>query len=208
MQVFQNKISNTTLDIFRKHHEMFANDEALNEKHYGAGEVKTLIKKGTLAYEEIIKICNNHFSEDVRMYAAYQRQVAPTELHVDSNDDDDSPSHTICIPMHTDPRIGSVIFKEKFHTNEDFRSFLQDFPYESRKKLTNISERYDLGHTAYNYKNNDRLADFLQLDGAFEYKLGDYMLFEADQLHSSIDFRSYPEYEYKDLVQIHITVKK
>jgi hypothetical protein len=34
------------------------------------------------------------------------------------------------------------------------------------------------------------------------------MLFEADQLHSSIDFRSYPEYEYKDLVQIHITVKK
>ena len=29
---------------------MFANDEALNEKHYGAGEVKTLIKKGTLAY--------------------------------------------------------------------------------------------------------------------------------------------------------------
>ena len=131
MQVFQNKISNTTLDIFRKHHEMFANDEALNEKHYGAGEVKTLIKKGTLAYEEIIKICNNHFSEDVRMYAAYQRQVAPTELHVDSNDDDDSPSHTICIPMHTDPRIGSVIFKVSSKTfltrvGKNYPTYLKD----------------------------------------------------------------------------------
>ena len=38
MQVFQNKISNTTLDIFRKHHEMFANDEALNEKHTKNGK--------------------------------------------------------------------------------------------------------------------------------------------------------------------------
>ena len=205
MQVFSNKISETTLDIFRKHHEMFANDKKLNDINSHNIDIRTLMEPGTSAFEEVRKICNNHFSPDATLYANYQRQTNPTEMHVDEwGAYRTEPTHTIIIPLHTDPRLGVVIFKEIFNTNQDFIKFLQNYPYETKTKSSNISEQYALQHTPTNFRNGDYLVDFMELDGVFQYNLGDYVLFDTNQVHVSIDFKGYPEYKVKNLVQIHI----
>ena len=62
-----------------------------------------------------------------------------------------------------------------------------------------------IDHTPHNYKNPDQyLIDYMDLDGIFEYKLGDYVLFDTNQAHASSNFTTLKEYEHKDLVQIHI----
>ena len=207
MQVFHNKIAKNTLDIFREHYAKHSDDPNLNEDFYLGGEIKTLMLPESSAGKEIRKICNNHFSQDAVIYANYQRQSNPTKLHVDSNGEKDETTHTIIIPMHTDLRIGAVIFKERFGSDQDFKRFLEHFRYEKKEKLSNISEKYDLEHTAHHWKTGDKLVDFLELDGAFEYTVGDYVLFESNQLHTSINFKGYPEYKFKDIVQIHIADK-
>tara|TARA_B110000285_G_scaffold169368_1_gene189490 strand:- start:499 stop:1191 length:693 start_codon:yes stop_codon:yes gene_type:complete len=204
MQVLKNKISEETLDIFRQHYDKYSNTEMMDVNLHGI-DTRTNITEGHTAFDEIRKITNTHFPSDAYLYANYQRQTNPTFMHVDEwGRDRKQPTHTIIIPMHQDKRLGVAIFKEMFNSNADFKDFLMNFPYDEKQKLTNVSERYKLGHTPTNYKNGDFLVDFLELEGVFEYNLGDYVLFDTNKLHVSTDFRPFSEYKFKDLVQIHI----
>jgi hypothetical protein len=82
---------------------------------------------------------------------------------------------------------------------------IQTFAYDTSVKKSNVSQQITLDHTPFNYKKeNDYLVDYLELDGILKYKIGDYVLFDTNQLHCSSNFKVYEEYEYKDLVQIHI----
>ena len=65
---------------------------------------------------------------------------------MDSNGEKDETTHTIIIPMHTDVRIGAVIFKERFSSDEDFKNFLEHFRYEKKEKLTKKERLFDLFH--------------------------------------------------------------
>jgi len=130
----------------------------------------------------------------------------PTFMHVDEYGAfREEETWTIIIPMHTDHRLSVVIFKKMFNNNEELKEFVVNFPYESSIKCNNISKEIPLQHTPYNWKKpEDYLADYLELDGVLHYNLGDYVLFDTNQLHVSSNFKIYTEYKHKDLVQIHI----
>ena len=208
MQIFYDALSPTTIDVFRKHYDQYKDNVDVNHITSHGIDIRTLIRSGTEAHVEIKKLCQKHFpdTEDDQIYANYQRQATPTFMHVDEyGKNRKEKTWTIIIPMHTDERLSVVLFKEIFNCNEDLKELVQNFPYDTSVKKSNVSQQVPIDHTPFNYKKeNDYLADYMELDGIFKYKLGDYVLFDTNQLHCSSNFKLYKEYEYKDLVQIHI----
>jgi hypothetical protein len=158
----------------------------------------------------IENIVSKHFKiDEVTYWSAYQRQENPHNLHIDELDPE-HPSWTIVIPVITDPRLKVVIFKESFTNNEKWSAFYEKcnkmirlFPKFSKKNNTSISE--DLEHTIDN--NGIYVTDYLTLDTIFEYKLGSYVLFDANQVHVSSNWKKYTEYSNKELLQIHVIEK-
>ena len=208
MQIFHNALSPTTIDIFRKHYESKKDDVTVNHINSHDIDVRTMIKPGTEAHIEVKKLCQKHFpdTQDDQIYANYQRQSNPTFMHVDEwGINRKQKTWTIIIPMHTDERLSVVLFKEMFNCNEDLKEMVQTFPYDTSVKKSDVSQQVPIDHTPFNYKKeDDYLADYMDLDGIFKYKIGDYVLFDTNQLHCSSNFKVYKEYEHKDLVQIHI----
>ena len=208
MQIFQDALSPTTIDVFRKHYADNKDDDSINQINSHEIDIRTMMLPGTEAFAEVRKLCLKHFpdTEDNQIYANYQRQTKPTFMHVDEyGKNRKQKTWTIIIPMHTDERLGVVLFKEMFNGNEDLQEMIQTFDYDSSVKKSSVSQQITLDHTPFNYKKeNDYLVDYLELDGILKYKIGDYVLFDTNQLHCSSNFKVYEEYEYKDLVQIHI----
>jgi hypothetical protein len=208
MQIFHDALSPTTIDVFRKHYD--ENKDNININHINSHgiDTRTVMLPGSEAFAEVKKLCLKHFpgTEDEQIYANYQRQTKPTFMHVDEyGKDRKQKTWTIIIPMHTDERLGVVLFKEIFNSNEDLKKMVQTFPYDASVKKSNVSQQVTIDHTPFNYKKEDEyLADYLELDGIFKYKIGDYILFDTNQLHCSTNFKVYKEYQHKDLVQIHI----
>jgi hypothetical protein len=208
MEIFRGSISKNTIDVFRQHHQKYSADKSKNYVNQAGIDIRTLIQEGTDAFDEVKKICLKHFPlvENREIYANYQRQSKPTFMHVDEfGADRTEKTWTIIIPMHTDDRLNVVLLKNYFNTNEDLKKFVINFDYDNAVKKNNASTQVTIDHTPHNYKNPDQyLIDYMDLDGIFEYKLGDYVLFDTNQAHASSNFTTLKEYEHKDLVQIHI----
>ena len=158
----------------------------------------------------IEKIVSRHFNiNEVDYWSAYQRQENPHKLHIDELHPE-HPSWTIVIPVISDPRLKVIVFNESFTNNEKWSAFhtkcikmIKLFPKFSKKNNTSLTE--DLEHT----KDNDGIyiTDYLNLDTIFEYKLGSYVLFDANQVHVSSNWKKYTEYSNKELLQIHVIEK-
>ena len=208
MEIFRGSISKNTIDVFRQHHQKYSADKSKNYVNQAGIDIRTLIQEGTDAFDEVKKICLKHFPlvENREIYANYQRQSKPTFMHADEfGADRTEKTWTIIIPMHTDDRLNVVLLKNYFNTNEDLKKFVINFDYDNAVKKNNASTQVTIDHTPHNYKNPDQyLIDYMDLDGIFEYKLGDYVLFDTNQAHASSNFTTLKEYEHKDLVQIHI----
>ena len=208
MEIFRGSISKNTIDVFRQHHQKYSADKSKNYVNQAGIDIRTLIQEGTDAFDEVKKICLKHFPlvENREIYANYQRQSKPTFMHVDEfGADRTEKTWTIIIPMHTDDRLNVVLLKNYFNTNEDLKKFVINFDYDNAVKKNNASTQVTIDHTPHNYKNPDQyLIDYMDLDGIFEYKLGDYVLFDTNQAHASSNFTTLKENEHKDLVQIHI----
>jgi hypothetical protein len=208
MKVFSQQLSEETLKAFKDHHEKYHKDPRVNDINLHEIDIRTRIFPHHDAWKYVKEICLRHFPKapDEEIYANYQRQSMPTFMHVDDYGAfREEETWTIIIPMHTDHRLSVVIFKKKFNDNKELQDFVRNFPYENLTKCNNITKKIHLQHTPYNWKKpEDYLADYLELDGVFHYNLGDYVLFDTSNLHVSSNFKIYPEYKHKDLVQIHI----
>ena len=208
MKIYKNKITDETLQIFRNHYERYKGIKKLNDINSHDIDIRTRIWPEHEAWKEIKKICIEHFPDvkDKEIYANYQRQSKPTFMHVDEYGAfRENPTWTIIIPMHDDPRLSVVIWKKIFNNNDELKNFIMNFPYDTSKKLNNVSEQVALQHTPFNYKQpNEFLSDYVDLDGVFNYRLGDYVFFDTNQLHVTSNFSLLNEYKHKDLVQIHI----
>ena len=208
MKIYHDAISPATIEIFRRHYDENKNNNKTHLKNSHDIDTRTMIYSGTEAFAEVKKLCQKHFPDpqNNQIYANYQRQSSPTFMHIDEyGKNRKQETLTIIIPMHTDDRLSVVLFKEMLNCNEDLHEMIKSFPYETSVKKSNVSEQVPIDHTPFNYKKeNDYLADYLELDGIFKYKIGDYVLFDTSQIHCSSNFKIYKEYEHKDLVQIHI----
>ena len=145
MQIFQDALSPTTIDVFRKHYADNKDDDSINQINSHEIDIRTMMLPGTEAFAEVRKLCLKHFpdTEDNQIYANYQRQTKPTFMHVDEyGKNRKQKTWTIIIPMHTDERLGVVLFKEMFNGNEDLQEMIQTFEAVSKVKLNyEITER-------------------------------------------------------------------
>lgn len=207
METFTNALSRDTIDTFKQYFNDFKDEKSLNDVNQFGIDVRTIIRSGSSAFEKIKEIVKRHMPDvdEDTIYANYQRQVKPTFMHVDEyGTDREQKTWTIIIPMHDDPRLRVVLFKNFFNTNNDLKEFIQNFDYENSERISEVSKQVPLSHTPNNWKNTDQmLVDYMDLAGVFEYKLGDYVLFDTNVAHVSSDFTMYPEYKFKDLVQMH-----
>jgi hypothetical protein len=157
------------------------------------------------AYIQIRNILNNHFDSSVYFWADYQRQYFPQNMHIDDyGKDRKHPTYTIVIPLVDDSRLKTIVWKDMFPSNKEWNEYVMTWKKEEHTKKNNISELVDLEHNFYK-EYGEYIGEYMDIDAVFEYHVGDYVLFDTNQIHSSSTWVRYKEYEYKDLVQIHIT---
>lgn len=162
-------------------------------------------------YANMKNIVQRHFKGEFKFWTAYQKQTNPHRLHIDDyGKDRKNPTYTIVMPMFTDPRVKTYVFQDIFADNVAWQQHTATWCKMVRMKMkmnqpkSNISETEDLEHTV-DPNVNAYIADYLELDGIFHYERGSYVLFDSNQVHASSNWRKYPEYQSKEILQIHIT---
>lgn len=129
----------------------------------------------------------------------FSRSVYPIGIHTDT-DEKNLKGHTIMIPLTSDERIKTLVWKETALTqkglNEIFQRFQTDL--KSFQPQPRISNKFDLRNC---WMGRPSIVDFLQLDGVAEWRAGAIFKFARQQLHASNNYREFVE--FKDYVLIH-----
>jgi hypothetical protein len=129
----------------------------------------------------------------------FSRSVYPVGIHTDT-DERDHKGHTIMIPLTSDPRIKTLVWREtaiaQLGLNKIFHRFQTDL--KSFEPQPRISNKFDLRNC---WLGRPSIVDFLQLDGVAEWRSGSIFKFERQQLHASNNYREFVE--FKDYVLIH-----
>jgi len=129
----------------------------------------------------------------------FSRSVYPVGIHTDT-DENDHQGHTIMIPLTSDPRIKTVVWRETAVAQSGLNAIFQRFQTDlkSFQPQPRISNKFDLRNC---WMGRPSIVDFLQLDGVAEWRTGSIFKFERQQLHASNNYREFVE--FKDYVLIH-----
>lgn len=168
---------------------------------------RLLIIKGTKSYDIIRRIVDQIWpGENQPFWANFQRQSICHMMHVDEyGKDRTNPTWTIILALDTEPLWKAVIFKEMFNCGDELVDYLRNRLDFSQPPRGDYSEAYDLQHMD-NWQNgrNFNFCNWFELDGVFEYRAGDGVLFDTNQAHTTNNWVRYPQFQYRELVQIHI----
>lgn len=155
--------------------------------------------------DQVIKDFPNYIS----MWSALQQQTNPHSIHIDDygNDFPNCNRYTYIIALDTVPEFKTIVWKDTAWDNDDLYILVRTWgeTIEDTVKKSNISEIEDLEHT-FDENQQKYLCDYLDLDGIFQYHAGDACLFDATQLHCTSNWRKYPQYQSRQLLQIHVLV--
>ena len=203
MIVGENKVTQSMVKCWREY--WTHNQKSLHTLGNNIAE-RIIIKKG-LALEYITNIIKEHFPNYKMDFAGMQRQSDAHELHMDETGTDRKfMTYTLLIPLEDDKRIKTIIYDSFANTNEDIRNRMMEFG-EIEQKLSFKSNlgAQELSHTAKHYKTGQYYADTLELHGVFEYKLGNYVIFDTNLVHSSNNWTALSEWQgkYKEIIQVH-----
>jgi hypothetical protein len=129
----------------------------------------------------------------------FSRSVYPVGIHTDT-DEKNHTGHTIMIPLTSDARIKTLVWKESARGQPGLDSIFQRFQNDikSFKPHPRISKQLDLKNC---WLGHPSIVDFLELDGIAEWQTGSIFKFERQQLHASNNYRAFAE--FKDYVLIH-----
>lgn len=129
----------------------------------------------------------------------FSRSVYPVGIHTDT-DEKNHTGHTIMIPLTSDARIKTLVWKETTRAQSGLDSIFQRFQNDikSFKPQPRISKQLNLKNCWLGYPS---IVDFLELDGIAEWQTGSIFKFERQQLHASNNYRAFAE--FKDYVLIH-----
>jgi hypothetical protein len=158
---------------------------------------------------EIIRnlVFQNFDSEKVKgIYCAYQQQDLPHNLHIDDyGKNSEYYRYTYIIALDSIPEFKAIIFKEEDNDNDIFSNRIQDWGRIKKilSKKNELSQTQDIDHTI-DQNQLAYLAEYLTLDGVFEYQAGSAVLFKATQIHCSSDWIKYKKFKHRHLLQIHV----
>jgi hypothetical protein len=170
-------------------------------------DIRCDIKQTTPEFQIIKSIVAKDFPNPIRMWSAYQRQSRPHNIHIDDYGiEQEYAAYTYIIALDTVPEFKAIVWKEKSASNKEFHKYIADWGQNRKEKISNISEVEDLEHTR-DENQNDYMCDYLTLDGIYTYKAGNGCLFNARQMHCTNNWLKYKQFQYRELLQIHVITK-
>lgn len=129
----------------------------------------------------------------------FSRSVYPIGIHTDTNEKNRK-GHTIIIPLTSDERIKTLVWRETAITQAELNEIFQRFQtnIKSFRPQPRISRKLDLRNC---WLGTPTIVDFLELDGMASWRAGTIFKFERQQLHASNNYREFVD--FKDYVLIH-----
>lgn len=165
------------------------------------------IEKTSPQFKIVQRIVGKNFARPIKIWAAYQRQSLPHNIHIDDYESEktDYFRYTYILAMDTVPEFKAIIWKETCWDNNKLHEFVEHWGRTRRfkKPVSDISATQDLEHT-YDANQQDYMADYLTLDGIYTYRTGTACLFNATQLHCTSNWVKYNKFDYRELLQIHV----
>jgi hypothetical protein len=144
--------------------------------------------------------------ENLYFYMAYQRQYFPHAQHVDAIGPDGDPTHAYTAVIPLDENVNGIfktlVWDKDCWTYEEFNDFRWDFIDNEQKypKIGNVTELYDVDHC----ETGRNLADYIPLEGVYEYQLGTAGIFKRTHVHASSNWHKYKLFDHKDIIILHI----
>ena len=128
----------------------------------------------------------------------FSRSFYPVGIHVDVQKNEKG--HTLMIPLTSDTRIKTIVWKETATGQQDLNSIFHRFQTDinSFQPQPKISDQLDLRNC---WLGRPPIVDFLELDGIAEWQAGSIFKFDRRQLHASNNYTAFAE--FKDYVLIH-----
>jgi hypothetical protein len=128
----------------------------------------------------------------------FSRSFYPVGIHVDVNKNEKG--HTLMIPLTSDTRIKTLVWKETATGQQDLNSIFHRFQTDinSFQPQPKISEQLDLRNC---WLGRPPIVDFLELDGMAEWQAGSIFKFDRRQLHASNNYKAFVD--FKDYILIH-----
>jgi len=218
MKLLENIISADDIAVFKQYWEdynhlhyinSYPTDNNPHKQISPFTDQRLLIVENTPAWDICRRVVDSVAEEGPGqpIWCNYQRQAIPHKLHVDEYGKNRlNPTWTIIMSMDTVPEFKAVIFKEQFNESDDLDAAMREHDYTlPEKNNTSVTDDMDHMDLVFNGKNYN-FCNWLTLDGVFSYRAGNGALFDTNQAHSTSNWRKYPEFTYRDLVQIHYGV--
>ena len=151
-------------------------------------------------------LIHNTFPTNYKWWSALQEQSNPHDIHIDKNSDTPNLNiFTYVISLDTVPEFKTIVWKDLTSDSDKYGATWSRLSSRIKKK-SDISKLQDLEHTTQ--FEGRFMCDYLELDGIFQYESGSAALFNGEQLHCTSNWRKYPKFDKKQLLQIHVYVDK
>lgn len=156
----------------------------------------------------VTDLVQRYFLDWNNIWSAYQIQINPHNIHIDEYGKDVWPEKqcwTFILAFDTIPEFRTIIWQEQFRDGADLAQWIEHTwaPHRADMPRTNVSACQDLEHT-YDHNNQDYFCDYLTLEGVFQYDRGQAVLFDGHKLHCTNNWRKYPQFDHRELLQIHV----
>jgi hypothetical protein len=212
MLILNNVISDSEIIDFKQYF-----DDNFSEKYINwtvndqTIDHRLLIDENSPQFEIIRRIVSKNFVNSTSMWAAYQRQSRPHNIHIDDYGAKltDQFRYTYILAMDSVPEFKAIVWKETCWDNDKLHEFVTKWGRlkKFKKPTSNISEIEDLEHT-YDANQEAYMADYLTLDKIYTYQTGTACLFDATQLHCTSNWIKYNKFPHRELLQIHVTTSE
>jgi len=189
-----NQSLNKKYDLFKSQSELLNSRIDLSNKDECFAIVDRLVKNNfPIPYEE--------------PYGGYQLQYKPLNLHMDEpNGNEHLYRYTMVIALDDLPQSKTIVFKEKFEKTSLYFNWLASNDLykliKTKQRKNNISELENISHT-YDERIRDYVANYLTLDGIFEYSAGSAVIFNSNQIHCTNNWVELIGRDVKEVLQIH-----
>jgi len=206
MKIYNNLLSKDECEAFKSFWQKNKDSSYVNAEVDGQIiDRRIVITPEYKPYYDIVKrIVNRVFENTYDMWAAYQEQSFCHDIHIDDYRKEQSKHdrYTIILSMDTIPEFRTVVWRDECINNDELTKRVKFWQLKHKfSRRSNISEDQDLEHTI-NY-NNDYFCDYLVLDDVYTYKQGGGAAFKATQLHCTSNWKKYPQFTSRQLLQIH-----
>jgi len=215
MRIHKNLITDDEIEIFRKYWEKNIDEVYVNGYQGEAVQDYRLdISDRDPEFDIIRRIISRDFpqyiqedgnpKDNVFFWCALQRAVLPHLLHIDDCFVDDRPAYTYIISFDSYDRHKTLVWNRVCQNGNKELGLICQEVLGNIDNFPTLSKTEDIEHTP---RSNDRyMLDCFEFEGAYTYVKGNGCLFNARKMHTTSNWKKYGEYEYRELLQIHITI--